>query len=120
MVQVHKCLQDQMMLYFIASLDECISTSFYPLFLHPSGAMVMSSIDICPVQLSLMHLLILVWHIHIKYYVLFICLIFFLPYRAKPAGNSNDASGMDESDLEKMKQVLFIFQSILTTKLNLK
>lgn len=26
-------------------------------------------------------------------------------YRAKPAGNSNDTGGAEESDLEKMKQV---------------
>lgn len=30
---------------------------------------------------------------------------FLCSYRAKPAGNSNDAGGMDDTDLEKMKQV---------------
>lgn len=31
---------------------------------------------------------------------------FLSSHRAKPAANSNDAGGMDESDLEKMKQVI--------------
>lgn len=36
-----------------------------------------------------------------------LCICFSSSYRAKPAGNSSDASGMDDSDLEKMKQVKF-------------
>lgn len=35
------------------------------------------------------------------------------PRRAKPAGNSNDTGGVEESDLDKMKQVR-VFASLLT------
>lgn len=34
---------------------------------------------------------------------------FLSSHRAKPAANNNDAGGMDESELEKMKQVIFFF-----------
>lgn len=39
-------------------------------------------------------------------------------HRPKPAANSNDAGGMDESDLEKMKQVIMYLFFFFINKMN--
>lgn len=56
-------------------------------------------------QCSATDLLCFLPNTNLKFLSVFVC--FLSSHRAKPAGNSNDAGGMDDSDLEKMKQVNF-------------
>lgn len=93
---------------------------FCSLFLHPTGDLVKSFIDSWLVNLVPRTTLVCCG-IHIEIlFVLFVCFL-----RAKSAGNSNDTGGTEESDLEKMKQVIFssffftLFLNFFTKMLNL-
>lgn len=65
----------------------------------------------CPCSAT--DLLHFVWNANMNYLLLF---CFFISHRAKPAAssnsnsNSNDAGGVDEPDLEKMKQVFYFLR----------
>ncbi len=88
----------------IASLGVCTFPFLFPI---PSSLWCYGDVldwqSAC--QCSATDLLRFLQNTNLKYLSVFVC--FLSSHRAKPAGNSNDAGGMDDSDLEKMKQVNF-------------